>query len=255
MILNAIDPTAVRRERGRETEARASLALSPEDVVVGAVGRLEPQKDFAGLIAAFSTVARHVPRARLLIAGDGSLRANLQAQIDNLGLADRCRLLGQVDEVARLHHAFDLFVQSSVYEGTPNAILEAMAFESPIVATAAGGTTELVRDGVEALIVPCGDRAALTRALLTALSDFRQLAVGQRRPGVESKQSCHLTLVCGAWSESMTISRCGSSIAALRMRTSIRRARHPEGACERAGRSGRQPACVRLPHLSVDSRR
>src|SRR5262249_51821928 len=127
--------------------------------------------------------------ARLLIAGDGSLRPNLQAQIDGLGLADRCRLLGHVDKVALLHHALDVFVQSSIYEGTSNAILEAMAFESPIVATDAGGTTELVRDGIEALVVPCGDGPALTRALETAVGDLaaarRRAVAGRRRVETE----------------------------------------------------------------------
>src|SRR5262249_54332264 len=81
VIPNAIDPAAGRRERGLETEARARFALSPHDIVIGAVGRLEPQKGFGALISAFSAVSRQVPRARLLIAGDGSLRADLQAQI------------------------------------------------------------------------------------------------------------------------------------------------------------------------------
>src|SRR5262249_5370230 len=123
VIPNAIDPTSVRREHGRETEARSRFALSPDDIVIGAVGRLEPQKDFAGLIAAFSNITQQVPRARLLIAGDGSLRSDLQAKINSLSLEERCRLLGHVDDVGLLHHVFDIFVQSSIYEGTPNALL------------------------------------------------------------------------------------------------------------------------------------
>jgi hypothetical protein len=87
------------------------------------------------------------------------------------GLGPRLRLLGHQGDIARVHHALDLFVQSSDYEGTPNAVLEAMAFENPIVATAAGGTAEIARDGQEAWIVPCGDGSALESALREALSD------------------------------------------------------------------------------------
>ena len=70
-----------------------------------------------------------------------------------------------------VHHAFDLFVQSSDYEGTPNSVLEAMALRTPIVATDVGGTAELVAHGVHGLIVPPGDVDALAGAIERALSD------------------------------------------------------------------------------------
>jgi glycosyltransferase involved in cell wall biosynthesis len=183
VILNAIDPLAFRRDRQLEASARLRFALRPDDFVIGAVGRLEPQKDFAGLLDAFADVARNVPRACLVIAGDGSLRSDLAEKIASLDLGERCRLLGHVSDISALHHAFDLFVQSSVYEGTPNAVLEAMAFESPIVATDAGGTAELARHGREGLIVPYRDRGALSAALLQAMTEkeaTRQRVVAAR---------------------------------------------------------------------------
>ena len=88
-----------------------------------------------------------------------------------LNLGDRCRLVGHVDDVVPAYHAFDLLVQSSDYEGTPNAVLEAMAFEVPIVATAAGGTAEIVRDGVDGRIVPTGQGDLLTSNVIQALED------------------------------------------------------------------------------------
>ena len=180
VVLNAIDPEAFRRDRTREAIARQRFDLSPSAFVIGAVGRLEPQKDFHLLVRAFSTVAREMPSARLVIAGDGSLRAALQAQIDQLGLGAQCRLLGHVDDVPLLHHSFDLFVQSSMYEGTPNAVLEAMALESPIVATDAGGTAEVARHGQEALIVPYEHEAALISALRDAIGN-REATAGRVR--------------------------------------------------------------------------
>lgn len=169
VVLNAIDPVAFRRDRTTQADARQRFGVAPSDFVVGAVGRLEPQKDFPLLIGAFARIAREMPSARLLIAGDGSLRASLQALIDRLGLNGQCRLLGHVGDIPLLHHTFDLFAQSSVYEGTPNAVLEAMALESPIVATDAGGTAEIARHGQEALIVPFRNEDALAAALLEAI--------------------------------------------------------------------------------------
>jgi glycosyltransferase involved in cell wall biosynthesis len=139
VILNAIDPSQFRRVADKHRLPRTQLGIAPDEVVAGAVGRLERQKRFDLLIEAVAALAPAWPRLRLVIAGDGSLRGALQAQVDRLGLAGICRFLGHRTDVTDLHHAFDLFVQSSEYEGTPNAVLEAMAMETPLVATDAGG--------------------------------------------------------------------------------------------------------------------
>jgi glycosyltransferase involved in cell wall biosynthesis len=171
VILNGIDHRAFRRERGREAAAREKLGIAPGEIVVGSVGRLEPQKRFDLLIEAFSALHRIRPELRLRIAGDGSLRSALQHQIDAAGLTGAARLTGHVEDVAGFHHGLDLFVQSSDYEGTPNAVLEAMAFETPLVATSAGGTAELVEDGVHGLVIPPGNISTLTRTIGAALDD------------------------------------------------------------------------------------
>lgn len=171
-VLNGIDHEAFRRDPGLREPARAALGLRPGDLVIGSVGRLERQKRFDLLIEAFAEIRRRMgPAARLVIAGDGSLKEALQAQVRALGLEEACLLCGHRNDVARLHHAFDLFVQSSDYEGTPNAVLEAMAFETPLVATDAGGTAELVEDGVHGLIVAPGDAPALAAAIQRAIDD------------------------------------------------------------------------------------
>jgi len=184
VILNGIDHRQFRRDRSREPAARAALGIEPGEFVLGAVGRLEPQKRFDLLIDAFDTLRRDRPGLRLRIAGDGSLKASLQQQIDRLGLSSIAVLTGHTEDVAGFHHALDLFVQSSDYEGTPNAVLEAMAFETPLVATSAGGTAELVEDGRHGLIIPIGDVSILTRTLAAALDDEtgrQQRAVAARR--------------------------------------------------------------------------
>lgn len=138
VVLNSIDADAFRRDRAQDAAARRELRIPEDSTVIGAVGRLEPQKNFALLIDVFARLAPSFPRTVLVIAGDGSARSALEARAKATGLGARVRLLGHRDDVDFVHHALDLFVQSSDYEGTPNAVLEAMAFENPIVATSAG---------------------------------------------------------------------------------------------------------------------
>jgi glycosyltransferase involved in cell wall biosynthesis len=176
-VLNGIDHRAFVRDRSRADSIRASLALAADDVIVGSVGRLEPQKRFDLLIEAVARLRSTHPTLKLLIVGDGSLRQRLASQIERLGLSGACRLLGHRTDVVDLHHAFDLFVQSSDYEGTPNAVLEAMAMETPVVATDVGGTGELVRDQIDGLVVPAGDVSRLSQAIEEALGDAATTAV------------------------------------------------------------------------------
>lgn len=170
-ILNGIDPTAFRRSPDRRAPVRAALGLSDDELVVGSVGRLEPQKRFDLLAEAVAGLQSWNPGIRLMVAGDGGERQRLRAAADRVGLGNRCGWLGHRTDIADLHHAFDVYVQSSDYEGTPNTVLEAMALETPIVATDAGGTRELAHHGTHALIVPVGDVRALRDGIRTALTD------------------------------------------------------------------------------------
>ena len=183
VILNAIDPDQFTRRPERQAPRRAALGYGEHDLVIGAVGRLEPQKRFDNLLEAVRRLTDRWPMLRLAVAGDGSLRDELSRRASHLGLASRCTWLGHCDDVADLHHAFDLFVQSSEYEGTPNALLEAMAMETPIVATDVGGTRELITDRVHGRLVPPNDIAALTHVIGEVLTDpvtARQRTVAAR---------------------------------------------------------------------------
>jgi glycosyltransferase involved in cell wall biosynthesis len=170
-VLNGIDHHAFRRDRAREAEIRQRLGVHSASVVIGAFGRLEPQKRFDLLIDAVARLREKWPNVILLIAGDGGLKQRLADQIARAGLESACLQLGQRGDVIDLHHACDLFVQSSDYEGTSNAVLEAMALETPLVATDAGGTTDIVRDNVDGIIVPRGSVTALTEGIEDVLSN------------------------------------------------------------------------------------
>lgn len=170
VLLNGIDPAGFRRDPARRASARARYGVGDQDFVIGAVGRLERQKRFDLLIQAFAALRERHSRIRLLVAGDGSLRHELEAMLTQHGLGGVCRLVGQVDDMVEFHHALDLLVQSSEYEGTPNVVLEAMAMETPVVATDVGGTSELMRSTVDGIIVPAGDVRALVNAVGGVLS-------------------------------------------------------------------------------------
>jgi glycosyltransferase involved in cell wall biosynthesis len=185
VILNSIDPAQFKRDPMKEAPIRASLGFAPTDIVIGSVGRVERQKRFDLLLEAVQPIMAVRPELRVAIVGDGSLLNEIRQVADRLGVADRCLFTGHRGDIADLHHAFDLFVQSSDYEGTPNAVLEAMAMETPLVATEAGGTAELAQDGIHALLTPCGDvpaiRSAVERALdRPAETKARALAARQR---------------------------------------------------------------------------
>jgi glycosyltransferase involved in cell wall biosynthesis len=185
VILNSIDPDAFRRDPARRQPVRAQLGLHPDDVVIGAVGRLEREKRFDLLIEAFAPLARERPEMRLVIVGAGSLRDELSALAGRLGIQNACLLLGHRLDIADLHQSFDLLVQSSETEGTPNAVLEAMAMGTPIVATDVGGTGELAAHNRHAVLVPRHDVPALREAMHLTLTDrpgaARRVAAARQR--------------------------------------------------------------------------
>lgn len=168
-IPNGIDQNVFRRVRGRREAIRHLLGINAGEFVLGAIGRLEAEKRFDLLLA---VAARLPTETRVLIVGEGSCRAALEAQAQALGIAERVTMTGLRADVLDLLHAIDVFVQTSDTEGVPNAVLEAMATEVPVVATDVGGTSEVLTDDVHGLLVPRGDVLALTAAVERTRSDL-----------------------------------------------------------------------------------
>jgi glycosyltransferase involved in cell wall biosynthesis len=184
LLLNAIDPDAYARVPGRGPLVRQAFGWRQEHFVIGAVGRLERVKRFDLLLEAVAPIVGAHSRLQLAIVGDGSLREDLAALAARLGIAEHCRFLGHRDDIVDLHHAFDLLVQASESEGTPNAVLEAMAMETPVVATDVGGTRELAADRIHAIIVPRHDVASLRAAIKDVIAD----PAGARTRAVAARQ-------------------------------------------------------------------
>jgi len=174
----------------------ATLAPMPEGALIGAVGRLEPQKGMTYLLDAFSRLPPRFAGAELWIAGDGPEAHALQEQAASAGVAERVRFLGLRHDVPALLERFDLFVLPSLWEGLPNAVLEAMAARRAVVATEVDGTPEAVvdisaanADEATGVLVPPRDSDALAQAMGRLLDDsqlrMRLGEAGRRRVAAE----------------------------------------------------------------------
>jgi glycosyltransferase involved in cell wall biosynthesis len=157
-----------------------SLAPLAEDVaaklpargrVIGMATRMAPPKDHFTLLRAFHIVQKELPDVRLLLVGDGVLRAEIEALSNHLGIAEKVTFTGYRSDVASVIKLVDVFVHSSLSESISVAILEAMSVQRPIVATAVGGTPGLLANGECGLLVPPGDVEAMAQAILELLTN------------------------------------------------------------------------------------
>jgi glycosyltransferase involved in cell wall biosynthesis len=153
----------------RRKELLRELDLGDEATLVGIVARLQPVKGHRYFIEAASRVAAVEPNAHFLLVGDGALRREIEEQAARLGVRDRVHLLGERDDAALIPAGFDVAVLASLSEGLPNAVMEAMAAGAPVVATAVGGTTELVIDGETGFLAAPADSEALAQRIFDAL--------------------------------------------------------------------------------------
>jgi glycosyltransferase involved in cell wall biosynthesis len=180
-----VDATRFRPDSGARGRMRARWGLADRDELVLGVGRFVRKKGFEFLIDAVAGLAAGRPRLRLVLAGDGDLRGEFEQRAASRGIADRVRLPGVLlqDDVASALAAADVVAVPSVkdpsgnVDGLPNVVLEALASGTALVASPAGGIGAVVRDGETGLLVPEGDPAALSAAVVRLLDD-RTFAAG-----------------------------------------------------------------------------
>lgn len=140
VLLPSVDPTISH-------SARKAMGLRNEDLVIGCVARLAAEKDHATLIRAFQRVRARVPNAKLVIAGDGPLRAKLERQVRDAALTTSVKFLGNRSDIDKLYPGMDLVALTSTREGLPMALLEAMSHGVPVVATRVGEVDALLAQG------------------------------------------------------------------------------------------------------------
>ncbi len=155
---------------GAKQDLGAKLGIDPAALWVGDVASLVAHKGHRFLLEAWPRV-RSAVDARLILVGDGELRAALERRAVELGVADSVHFVGWRDDVSAWLSAFDLFAMTSLTEGLCTAILDAMAAKIPVVATAAGGIPELVVAGETGVLAPVGDAVAIAAQIVRALED------------------------------------------------------------------------------------
>jgi L-malate glycosyltransferase len=163
VIYNGIDLLAPAEADARAA-ARAAFGFAPGDLVLVTVARLDPVKDLGTLLRAVAHVREAVPRARLLVVGDGDERRPLEEMTAALDLQRHVVFAGHRNDARALLAGADVYVNSSIFEGVSLTILEAMAAPLPVVATAVGGTPEVVT-AETGVLVPARDPATLAAAI------------------------------------------------------------------------------------------
>lgn len=191
VVYNGVD-TELFAPCADKARARAALGLPVEGPVVLTVGALIPEKGVKELIEAFERVGRDHPEVRLLAIGGGPMRADLEALGKRLGGGGRILLPGVVPnpQVADYMRAADILLHPSHAEGLPNVVLEAMAAELPVIASAVGGIPEAVAHGETGLLFAAQDAQTLELHLRTLLED-RERALRMGRAGRERVRARH----------------------------------------------------------------
>jgi len=150
---------------------RRELGFGPEDIVIGTVGMLRPEKNQQLAIRAFALIAPEFPKLHFVVCGEGECRPGLQQLAVNLGIAERVNFLGYRMDAHEIMATFDIYCLPSVYEGLPLSILEAWAARKPVVATAVIGNVDIVHHEVNGLLVPLNEEQIMADALKRLVLD------------------------------------------------------------------------------------
>ncbi len=174
LIRSAIPLDEFSPEKVDRAEVRTSLGLPVNAPVLGNVGRFSPQKNPLDWVRVAARVAREMPECRFLLVGDGTMRPQVEALLAEEGIADRTLLTGLRRDVPRMMAAMDLFLLTSLWEGLPRVIPQAMAMGVPVVANRADGTVEAVAHGRSGYLVTPGDLETMAACCLELLRDSQK---------------------------------------------------------------------------------
>lgn len=168
-VRNAIDANYFSKAEGGDLRCR--FGIPAEAKVIGAVGRLDQQKDYPNLMAATRILVDEGHNVFCVVAGMGPQEQGLRQRVQALGLSQRFLFLGHFQDVREVFQMMDIYALSSITEGLPNTVLEAMAMEVPVVSTRVDGVAEVVDHQREALLVPSRDSTQLAAAIRRLLEN------------------------------------------------------------------------------------
>lgn len=153
---------------------RKSLGVAPDEFLIGKISRLSDQKGHAALLQVLPAVFRQHPRTRVVFLGDGEIRDSLMARVQQLSLGDRVIFAGAVhpSEIVQYIAAMDLVVHVSLHEGLPRVLPQALALGKPVISYNLDGAPEVIRHGIDGLLVPPLDDAALCGAISTIIEQY-----------------------------------------------------------------------------------
>ncbi|XKH00686.1 glycosyltransferase [Marinobacter nauticus] len=164
VVYNGI--AAMQPDRARLAVLRAELGIPDQAFVMGTVSRMDPVKNQSMMLRAFHRFLQQCPEGWLLVVGDGAERESLQSLAGELGIGERVSFTGSVSQPAHHMALMEVFLLSSFTEGTSMTLLEAMSLGIPAVATNVGGNPEIVRDGLNGMLVPVDDEQAFAEAMI-----------------------------------------------------------------------------------------
>lgn len=175
---------------------RYDLPRVPSDKIrLVTVGNVYNVKNYAFLVDCFAEACRDVPEATLTIVGDGVLRGAIEEQIASLGLSERVKITGVVPDVENYLADADIYVASSIFEGLPISMLEAMSAGLPVISTNVGGVHDIIKDGKNGILVPSGDKKAYVAALRALVTDAdRRRAYGETAKRLSVKYDEKITV-------------------------------------------------------------
>ncbi len=163
---------------------RSELGLNDDDLVIGAIGRFTRQKGFGHLLSAAKLLSDELPRARFVLIGNGELYRDIEQRIRDDGIANRCLAVNTTEDLSAYYPIFDIFLLTSLWEGMPYAMLEAMSTGSAIVAFSTGGVKDVIAHNSNGILVPPHSDTELASAISNLASDPQKrddLGVAARR--------------------------------------------------------------------------
>ena len=173
VVYNGVNINKFTPEKSNRSDLKNQLGISDNDIVVGSVARFDPVKNIPELVRAFSGLNKNKhPNCKLLVIGDGPDRKFIDSLIKTSGIKNSVILPGMKRNIPDWLRIMDIYVQPSIFENIPNAILEAMATGLPVVATDVGGVKEVLKEGQTGILVPLGNTKSMTNAIGSLVNDL-----------------------------------------------------------------------------------